>query len=85
MKKQTMRRWIFKLKGYFPVQADDLAVMIGLGFFAGSLAGVLYKAVFDEDLPHGPSLIIAGTGFLAGRLLNMAAQSASSRRNRGGT
>lgn len=83
MKKQTIRRWLFKLKGYFPIQADDLAVMIGLGCFTGSLAEVLYKAVLDEHLPHGLSLIIAGIGFLAGRLINMAAQSASSRRSRG--
>lgn len=83
MKKPVILRWIFKLKGYFPIKADDLAVMIGLGFFAGSLAGVLWQAVFAEPLPHGPSLAIASTGFLAGRLLNMAAQSAESQRNKG--
>lgn len=59
-----------KMKGLLSYDLQDLAVMIGVGSFVGSAAGVLWSAVFSVSAP--PSVIIPASliGLAVGRLLS---------------
>lgn len=59
------------IKKFFQIEIHHLSVMIGMGFFVGSVASCITHALATEPtLAHPFELVAAFTGFIAGRFLS---------------
>ena len=54
------------MKSIHKLEVRNLAVMVGMGLFAGSASSVLWEALFSSAAPHALSITFAVGGFVAG-------------------
>lgn len=62
-----------KMTSFFTLNTQDLAVMVGLGSFAGAAGGVAWDLLFSSGAPNAFVVAISAAGFFSGRLLSFRA------------
>ena len=61
------------MTNYLALNTHDLAVMVGLGSFAGAASSVFWDIAFVGNAPTVVTVAAAAVGFAAGKVLSVRA------------
>lgn len=67
---QTSSRRIIDMRRYLNLDLHDIAVMVGLGTFAGSAASVAWGFAFSSPTPIAIAVPVALAGFVGGKIVS---------------